>query len=917
MFGDKKGLYYTMDAVLAGFLLMSVVLIITSSSFQNPTGEQSETLSKDLMTGLDEVKLTNLNSDFIDEEANNGNISDLNQSIVDLIGYYWATNQSDKAEKAFTLLSEDVLGYRYGARVTVNEEEIFFKNGTGPGDNIYTATRMISGVDEEVPLEGASASAYLKRIRNKKSSAYAYLGGFVGQGNISFTGEKLPGDINESQVEELYLEGDFASDFKFYINEEQCVKDESVFSVTGENLTIDSWSLEECKDLLEPEINKFGIEFQGDIEDSYASGGLVRVDYRTDELQEETAFGEDTYDFPSIHGISNLFDSFYIPGTLEEMNIHLNYETNDSAYISVGERIIDINDEDGELEEGVEGEVYENDIREYNVTLSNEFLINEENLDYGRLSDNTVPLRFASYDTTEEVIESGDADVVIISDYSRSMMRAIDNWGMGNRRSECEDALDDSETRRTDLATCLNKEFADNILNFTGNRLWPVYMHDDEIEYYDNPEDLEAIKGYMDGFSNGQGRSCVACAVNQAYDLLDEYSNESREQFIVVMTDGVPTHCADGSCSSNSAEYGTQQCQGICNQAGNCPSNQREDQCQECIDNPGAADNLYHSSERVVEDLNADIFTIGFGPFENECSFAGEVLGEVADIGNGTYQHSQDNVELQEIYENVSQEILTRIEQENQTVSVQEGEVKSNLLEYSHIEFQYQPLSEEPSPGKISVTMEESLPLCNNTVEIPGGLDIIDAKVASYSGPHWSDLVVVNEETAFNMSDYLVPYYRLGDPFEIQVPVDMLEEGENQIFVETGDSPENRTGCSEDDRFIYTALIPSATTRTDVKEETKGCQWTVDFEDGDQQDINVPTDYDGSNTCTYQPDNINFNENDTYDVAMYDLLSQLDTNNNGNVLININELDLEVTTTVLEEIPYLWGPALLRLEVWV
>lgn len=920
MLGNKKGIYYTLDAILAGFLLIGVVIILLNADFETSLNEQQLHLARDLMNGLDELKIYEMDNSFLEQEINNGNITDIEQSLIELIGYYWATNQSHKSEIVFNILAENVLKDNYGVRLTINEELIFLKDINDSND-IYVTSRLISGIDEGVPLLGASSSAYLKRIKNKKSSSYAYLGGFVGQGNISFLGEPLPTNTNSSNIEMIYLEGDFAEDFYFYINEQQCQREpgQNLFSVTKENLSIDSWVLDDCKEFVQSGKNLFTIEFQGDLVDSYVSGGLVRIDYRTNELQEVKDYGFLRYDFPSITGLANLFDSFYIPGALKNIEIQLVYETNDSAYLTIGERIIELNNPEGELEPGIIGNVTENDKKMYNITLTNDFLKNQVNLDFDLISNNTVPLRFASYDLIQKVIESGDADVVLISDYSGSMMRAIDNWGMGNRRSRCENALEDSETRRTDLATCLNKEFADNILNYTGNRLWPVYMHDDEIVYYDNSEDLEAIKGYMKSFQNGRGGSCISCAINQAYEILDYHSNESREKFVILMTDGVPTHCPEDGCEEGiSVIYSSnEECHGICNSPGGCSSSQIDVMCNNCIDNPGGAESLYFSSQRLRDDLNTTIFSVGFGPFENVCSFAGDVLTEVSTIGNGTYQHSQNNEELQLIYENISMEILTRIDQQNQTVNVRGVEVNSNLLKNSYIDFEFEPLIMPPAPGKISVNIEEPLTECSNTVNIYEGLEIVDAKVTSYSGSRWSDLVVSNGVTVFNLSDYYVPYPRLGDPFQIQVPVNTLNEGQNSLVLGTGSSPENKSSCSAHNKFIYTVLIPSATMRTDVKTITEGCTWTVDFEDGDQQIINVPSDYEGEEECFYQPGNVQFNENDTYAVAMYDLLTQLDTNSNGRLIVNINELDLEVTTTILENVPFLWGPVLMRLEVWV
>jgi hypothetical protein len=241
---------------------------------------------------------------------------------------------------------------------------------------------------------------------------------------------------------------------------------------------------------------------------------------------------------------------------------------------------------------------------------------------------------------------------------------------------------------------------------------------------------------------------------------------------------------------------------------------------------------------------------------------------------------------------------------------------ESTLYGDSYINFTFDPIVSSISPGKISFTTQISLPNCTSNVYIPSGLEIIDAKVISYSGEHWSDVLVVNNATVFNLSNYYIPYYRLGDPTVIQIPVSYLSNGNNTIFIETGDSPTNRTNCSSYNSLIYTALIPSATSRTSVEENNIGCMWIVQYADGDLNNVTVPTEYNGTKICSYMPGNITYDTTDTYDVATYTLFRQLDTENTGTVLVNINNLDLEIITTVISGVPYLWGPAVLRIEAW-
>ncbi len=896
-------MYYTMDALLASLLLMSLAVLVINNPFQDTGVEQKSFLSNDLLNSLSNLKVGELDHPFIEQEILNGNITDTNLSILDQIGVFWAENKTGKASSLFHAATHSILPEKIGVRLSIQGQEIHTKDYDNK-KNVVTGTRFLSGVTEGEPLAGYSSSAFLKRIRNKKTSSYAFFGGFVGQGNITFFIDDIPGDVNETRIVGIHLEGDYASNFEFYINSELCEQSPGspLFTPDTASMVVNTWSLEHCKTSINPGRNDFSINFTSGLTNSYVAGGLLKIDYRTDELQQSISFGEDQYYFPGIYGLANLYDSFYIPGTLETMNIALHFESGigTQTYITIGERIITLNTSEG---------------GEQQVHLSNEELLNTYNLDYEQLSRNTIPLRFASYNATTQILTGGNADVILITDFSRSMMRAVANWNMGNLGAKCDQVFEDPETRRTNMAKCVDNEFVDTVMNFTGNRIWPVFIHQDRIKYYDNPDDAEAIKGYINSYPNGLGLICMSCAINQAYELLEEYSSDNRSKFIVVMTNGVPTHCGDDGCSGTSTTFGGQQCTGLCTQPGNCPASTVESQCTDCTNNPGAAQNAIIAAQRAANNLNATIFTIGFGPVD-DCDQAGDMLTQIAEIGNGTYQHSSDIEELRMIYQNISMEILERLEQENQTVIVDQEITGSKLFGDSHINFTYDPIVSGVSPGKISVNVYEPLHNCDETINIPRGLEIVDAKVISYSGMHWSDLVVANNVTVFNMSDYYVPYYRLGDPLAIQVPVDIIQEGNNTLFVETGESPENRTGCSPHNSFIYTAMIPAVTSRTDVTEKIEGCTWTVAYEDGTYDEIKVPAGYDGGKACSYRPGNISYDNTDTYDLAVYSLLRQLDLANSSRVFVNINQLDLEIVTTVIGEVPYLWGPSQVKIEVW-
>jgi hypothetical protein len=48
---------------------------------------------------------------------------------------------------------------------------------------------------------------------------------------------------------------------------------------------------------------------------------------------------------------------------------------------------------------------------------------------------------------------------------------------------------------------------------------------------------------------------------------------------------------------------------------------------------------------------------------------------------------------------------------------------------------------------------------------------------------------------------------------------------------------------------------------------------------------------------------------------MYKLLTQLDPEKQGSIIVDLQASDLEITLTTIGSIPYLWGPSITTVEV--
>ena len=887
--------FYTLDALLAATLVITAVVLLGQVSTSQAHELQTSYAAQDVLLSLNQLPLADQPHTWIPAVINDTALQ-AEDSVLYAIGYLWTINDSRASELAAII--DQAVPDRFGMRLELQEEELFVRE-KATSNRVSASVQQITGIDEAKPIAGTSSSAHLVRVRDKQTSSFALFGGFHGQGNLTRT-LTLPADLTEERVRALELELDTPAPFTLHINNEVC----ETLTPQEEAMVPDFWDVSSCAEHLQPGNNEIQLTYTN-LSAAYVAGGQLKARFTTDELTSPTDFTSTTYAFPGITGAVNLYDGFVVPQTLTDLEVYLNYQATDNdtlSYLSIGEVTVYEHHGNGSFE----------------VTLTNEDL---QALDYTRLSNTTVPIRFASITTSQQVVTGGDADVVLVTDYSGSMKKSIQDYSQGNAGNvkNCAAVYEDEHIRRTHLARCLNKEVVDILLNFTGNRLWPTHFVDNEVHTYYNPEDQEALTGYFETFTNnfpqqGSGQTCVACALSEAYEVFAQESASNRSRFIILMSDGLPTHCTAAGCNAHSSVYGEQQCVGICDVEGqNC--GEWEHICTDGSCDP-AISNTLQLAQDLRDDFNVTIHTVGFGPVDT-CSPATQLLVDLAELTNGTAAWSTDPQDLRDIYQEISFEILDAISFESQTAIIPSGNFSPSTLDpSSYIKATHEPYSTDAGQQQIEITRQtEPLSPGTATVEFPEELTIQSAVLTSYSGPHWTDVVVVNDVTVYNLSNYFVSYQRLGDPYRISLPNNLLD-AQNTITVRTGDSPDNQTASSEANTIIYTGRVPAASTRTPVLERAEGCTWTIENVDGSTQTSTVPAAYNGSNTCSYTSQEISYDTQDSMQVAVYSLLEQLDFDNDGSIFISLEAEDLEIILTEISSVPFLWGPILMRAEVW-
>ena len=659
---------------------------------------------------------------------------------------------------------------------------------------------------------------------------------------------------NYDNITSAYLEFAIDSDFDININD---IYSGTYSNIESNNKKADKYNITSLNyQNFQPGINKVEINFLDD--SKFIGGGFLKVDVLSDDVNYlpfeyvDNIITKKIY-LNGINGVVNLYSSFYVPGQLNSIETFLNYTTNYPLFVGFG----NITVFEGNLTEDV------------TITITNSSIGQSFNDSYNLLSETTTPLRIGHFATDRLGDFSRRTDSIIATDVSSSM--------------DTEDVEDAPGQSRLDVAKTVEKNFVNFVFNKSlENRIGLVSYHSsvEPGQSEDLTNNNVTLLNKIDSYKTKSQNTCFSCAIDSAIDKLEDDGDPTKKWAVIIMSDGTADKCdsiPQSQCNEETAknEAITYACQ-------------------------------------AFQEYNISLYSIGYGAGTDNTTLKN--ISE--DCSDGLFFHSNNQSSLQAAFDSIAEEIMSLTFDYQKTVA--EG-VSSTLHPNSYIELKYTPTTPPFVFGDIPINIESDTfdnNITSGSIEIPPDVTITEAIVTSYSGNFWSESVTVNTNDAFDLSDYNISYPELGDPFHINIPSNLLQAGSNSLDIKTASGPSESeiSGGSPDDKIIYTMLIPNTRSYSNVADQAEGCNWFIEFDDGSSTTLKVPSDYNGINSCNFKTQTYNYD--DAIDISTFQLLRELDLDDDGLLDINIDEQKIGAETLVVENIPSLWGPAVIEVRVW-
>lgn len=141
----KKGLFFTIDGILAAGIVFATIIFASSFYAEEQPTFHINYLSQDLMDTLSAANIVEVNNVYINSLISDGTITNLKNTVADQIVEFWAEGDINKANKTASNVTGPLVPDAVGFGVWIDNEAIYTRD-KAITKSLMSSKKIISGI---------------------------------------------------------------------------------------------------------------------------------------------------------------------------------------------------------------------------------------------------------------------------------------------------------------------------------------------------------------------------------------------------------------------------------------------------------------------------------------------------------------------------------------------------------------------------------------------------------------------------------------------------------------------------------------------------------------------------------------------------------------------------------------------------
>lgn len=141
----KNAILFTIDSLLAsGIVIITILLISNFYTVEEQKGSINY-VPQDLLLDYSSITIGQVNNDYAKSLVSSGAITNVNNTVLEQIGYFWSSGSTDLAANLAKNLTEGIIPKNYGYSVLADGQSIYTRNATMKS-GLVSSRMMVSGL---------------------------------------------------------------------------------------------------------------------------------------------------------------------------------------------------------------------------------------------------------------------------------------------------------------------------------------------------------------------------------------------------------------------------------------------------------------------------------------------------------------------------------------------------------------------------------------------------------------------------------------------------------------------------------------------------------------------------------------------------------------------------------------------------